>query len=71
MNIKNSDIHADAEKNQVWVRERCLRSAEDVQNDVFTVFIVPGDIGSEIDRIESVLVNLVKNYDAVCYLPGK
>jgi hypothetical protein len=53
------------------VREKCVRSAEDVQNDVFTVFIVPGDIGSEIDRIESVLRNLVSNYDAVCYLPGK
>jgi hypothetical protein len=48
-----------------------VRAAEDVQNDVFTVFIVPGDIGSEIDRIESVLRNLVSNYDAVCYVPGK
>ena len=65
-----SDIHADAEKNQIWVRERCQRSTEDVENDVFTVFIVPGDIGSEIDRIQSVLRNLVNNYDAVCYLPG-
>lgn len=54
----------------MWVRERCLRTTEDVHKDVFTVFIVPGDIGSEIDRIQSVLVNLVKNYDAVCYLPG-
>lgn len=52
------------------MRERCQRSAEDVENDVFTVFIVPGDIGSEIDRIQSVLRNLVNNYDAVCYLPG-
>jgi hypothetical protein len=37
---------------------------------VFTIFIVPGDIGSEVDRIEAVLRNLVNNYDAVCYLPG-
>lgn len=65
-----SDIHADSEKNQVWVRERCRRSAEDVANDVFTIFIVPGDVGSEVDRIEAVLRNLVNNYDAVCYLPG-
>ena len=67
----NSDIHADAEKNQVWVREKCVRSAEDVASDTFTVFIVPGDIGSEVDRIEAVLRNLVANYDAVCFLPGR
>ena len=66
-----SDIHADAEKNQVWVREKCVRSAEDVVSDAFTVFIVPGDIGSEVDRIEAVLRNLVANYDAVCFLPGR
>jgi hypothetical protein len=65
-----SDIHADSEKNQVWIRERCTRSEEDAANDVFTIFIVPGDIGSEVDRIEAVLRNLVNNYDAVCYLPG-
>lgn len=71
MDCTPSDIHADAEKNQVWVREKCVRSAEDEKNEVFTVFIVPGDIGSEIDRIQSVLQNLVNNYDAVCYLPGR
>jgi len=65
-----SDIHADSEKNQHWVREKCKRRPEDVADDAFTIFIVPGDIGSEIDRIKTVLQNLVANYDAVCYLPG-
>lgn len=55
----------------MWIRERCLRSAEDEAVDAFTIFIVPGDIGSEVDRIEAVLRNLVANYDAVCYLPGE
>lgn len=55
----------------MWIRERCVRSAQDTAEEAFTVFIVPGDIGSEVDRIESVLRNLVSNYDAVCYLPGE
>jgi hypothetical protein len=37
---------------------------------VFTVFILPGDIGSEIDRLQSVFNVLVSNYDAVVYCPG-
>ena len=63
-----SDLHADAEKNQVWVRENCKRVAEDA--DVFTVFILPGDIGSELDRLESVFRVLMANYNAVIYCPG-
>lgn len=63
-----SDLHADAEKNQAWVRENCFRREED--SDVFTVFILPGDIGSEIDRLESVFRVLVANYNAVVYTPG-
>lgn len=63
-----SDIHADSEKNQIWVRQHCKRAKED--SEVFTVFILPGDIGSEIDRIGSVLSTLVANYDAVVYVPG-
>ena len=52
------------------MREKCLRSAADTAEEVFTICIVPGDIGSEMHAIESVLKNLVSNYDAVCYLPG-
>jgi len=38
--------------------------------DAYTVIILPGDIGSEVDRIELVFNHLVNNYDAVCYVPG-
>ena len=63
-----SDLHSDTEKNQQWVGENCLRNVED--SDVFTVIILPGDIGSEIDRLESVFRILTANYDAVVYVPG-
>ena len=63
-----SDLHADTEKNQEWVRENCVRKVEDI--DVFTVMILPGDIGSEIDRLESVFSTLTASYDAVVYVPG-
>ena len=63
-----SDLHADAEKNQIWVRENCQRLPED--ENIFTIFILPGDIGSEIDRLESVFRVLMCNYNAVIYVPG-
>jgi len=34
------------------------------------VLIIPGDIGAEVDRIQSVLSHLTQQYDAVCYVPG-
>lgn len=63
-----SDLHADTERNQQWVREKCLRKSED--QDSFTVFLLPGDVGSEMDRLESVFRHLTANYDAVVYVPG-
>ena len=63
-----SDLHSDTEKNQEWVRENCVRNVED--SDVFTVIILPGDIGSEIDRLENVFRILTASYDAVVYVPG-
>ena len=63
-----SDLHADTERNQAWVREKAVRLEQD--EEFFTVILIPGDIGSEIDKIESVLHVLVKNYDAVAYIPG-
>ena len=63
-----SDLHADAEKNQVWVRENCRRLEAD--RDVFTIFLLPGDVGSEIDRLQSVFRVLVANFDAVVFCPG-
>eukprot|EP01034_Spumella_vulgaris_P032345 gene32345-39933_t len=65
----HSDLHANNESNQQWVREYCARKEED-QEGVYTVFILPGDIGSDLDKIRSVLSVLVKNCDAVCYVPG-
>ena len=41
-----------------------------IDDDAYTVIILPGDIGSEVDRLEIVFKHLVKNYDAVCYVPG-
>ena len=63
-----SDLHADTEKNQLWVREKCIRKEEDTK--AFTVFLLPGDVGSELDRLESVFRHLTANYDAVVYVPG-
>ena len=63
-----SDLHADTEKNQLWVREKCIRKKEDI--NAFTVFLLPGDVGSELDRLESVFRHLTANYDAVVYVPG-
>lgn len=62
-----SDLHADAEKNQIWVREKCTRKDP---IDVFTVMILPGDIGTEVDRIASVFDVLTANFDRVCFVPG-
>ena len=63
-----SDLHADAVQNQIWLRENCRRLEED--RDVFTVFIVPGDIGTQIARLQDVFNLLVANFDAVVYCPG-
>ena len=50
-----SYLHADSEKNQIYVRERCLRPSGDQQ--AFTVMIVPGDIGAEVDRMAEYSMN--------------
>ena len=63
-----SDLHADSNKNQLYIREHCLRNPSDA--NAFTVLIVPGDIGAEVDRIERVFRMLTSNYNLVCYVPG-
>lgn len=63
-----SDMHADQQHNVQWVHANCQRNPEDAKH--FTVFVVPGDIGSDIRKIEDILLFLRQNYDAVCYLPG-
>lgn len=63
-----SDLHADSEKNQQWVRDNCSRRTED--ENVFTVLILPGDVGSEMESLEKVFQTLTENYSAVIYVPG-
>ena len=63
-----SDMHADQMHNVNWVHNNCERKAEDAE--FFTVFIVPGDIGYDVYKIEAILVFLKLNFDVVCYLPG-
>jgi hypothetical protein len=63
-----SDLHADADKNLEWVQTRCVRTADDA--GCFTILILPGDIGSSIDRLDQVFRTLVTQFDAVIYVPG-
>lgn len=69
-----SDLHADTTKNQKWVEDNCCRThssgGDDGDDDVYSIIILPGDVGSEVDRIEVVFKHLVQNYDAVCYVSG-
>ena len=65
-----SDLHCDAEKNQQWVKLHCGKTEKDVADNVFSVMIIPGDIGSEVDRIESIFRAMVETHDVVCYVPG-
>jgi hypothetical protein len=50
------------------VDKNCRRLPED--ESAFTVFILPGDVGSDIHRLESVFKMLTNHYDAVIYVPG-
>lgn len=62
-----SDLHADSQKNQDWVRNNCL-GIED--SNTFSVLILPGDIATEVSRLSTVFEVLTSNYDAVCYCIG-
>ena len=63
-----SDLHADSKNNFQWTLENCVRKADD--SDVFTILIVPGDLGSETEILDKIFSALVQQYDAVCYVPG-
>jgi len=63
-----SDIHCETHRAQSWIRENCIRKAEDA--NAFTVFIIAGDCGSDLDRMETCFEQLVNNYDLVTYVPG-
>jgi len=61
-----SDLHADTEKSQQWCHKNCI--CED--SAAFNILILPGDVGSEMEKIESIFMLLVDRYDLVCYIPG-
>eukprot|EP01039_Chlorochromonas_danica_P003549 gene3549-3886_t len=68
-----SDLHADSERNQKWVKEHCVQRASLHQREdtpYYSVLIIPGDVGSEIDRIDQIFLEVKKVYDLVCFLPG-
>jgi hypothetical protein len=72
-----SDIHADTEKNQSWIENHGIQLQEQDElnpdyrvNHLFRVLIIPGDVGSEVDKIERVLNSLHPHYDMISYLPG-
>ncbi len=67
-----SDLHADTQRNQDWVRANCVRSAEEVERkqDTYSVFVLPGDVGTELDRLSAIFEILTNNYDAVVYCIG-
>lgn len=62
-----SDMHADADKNQQWIEEYCVPVPT---TSVFNVLIVPGDVGTDIEKIVKVFKHLSSAYDLVCYIPG-
>ena len=65
--ILPQDLHADTQRNQDWVRVNCDISPD---KNVFSVFVLPGDIGTELDRLSAVFEILSGRYDAVCYCIG-
>ena len=66
-----SDLHADTQRNQDWVRANCVRAPEHQhEQDIYSVFILPGDIGTELDRLSAIFEILTNNYDAVVYCIG-
>lgn len=59
-------------RNLEWVRTNCRPPTFPTINplSLFTVMIIPGDIGSDGDALKAVFEHLVSQYDAVCYVPG-
>jgi hypothetical protein len=63
----NSDLHADADKCQhAWIENNCLPKVA----EAFNVLIVPGDVGTDIEKLLIVFERLSSRFDVVCYIPG-
>eukprot|EP01038_Epipyxis_sp_PR26KG_P014115 gene14115-18939_t len=63
-----SDIHVDHTRNMTWFHDNCLRKPED--SNVFTILMLPGDVGTLISHLKMIFLTAIANYDAVCYVPG-
>ena len=63
-----SDLHADSDKNMNWIKTFCQRKQEDL--NVYTILLLPGDIGTEVDRLEEIFYFLKSQYNLVCYING-
>ena len=63
-----SDVHADAVQNQNWLIENCEKNKTDTET--YTVFILAGDVGSEMRALEATFSLLTSKFDAVCFVPG-
>eukprot|EP01035_Chromulina_nebulosa_P017375 gene17375-22923_t len=53
----------------MWIYDNCNVSTINPV-ETFSVIIIPGDIGTEIDQITKVFDILTQRYDLVCYVPG-
>eukprot|EP01041_Mallomonas_annulata_P014633 gene14633-31138_t len=62
-----SDLHIDNPKNLDWIKSPLNCNKDD---SVFSVFICPGDLGTDLKIIRSVFKILVDRYDLVSYVPG-
>jgi predicted phosphodiesterase len=65
-----SDLHGDSDKSMEWIKFNCKRKSEDINNNTFTILILPGDIGTEVDRLEHIFMFLKSQYNLVCYIYG-
>jgi hypothetical protein len=63
-------MHVDSDRNLRWVIDNCQIKDQNAKDDVFSVFIIPGDIGSSIIQMMKVFLHLRNHYDLVCYMPG-
>ena len=63
-----SDLHVDMPKNLEWLLANSRKHIKDY--NTLSVFICPGDIGSDIIQIGKAFQILKNTYDIVCYVPG-
>jgi hypothetical protein len=67
----SSDLHVDSNpKHQMqWLIENCIPILVDPAN-VFNILILPGDIGTDMLKLQLAFQELSTLFDALCYVPG-